>query len=101
MNRKHEHVSCQVGKTNIKLLKENLSIDNHKEPIKGESPKKTENKPLHHKKTSKRTSPQEKIENSTPSHCHKEGTRWVNMLQKQTEENNKRMIHQEHHKKTN
>ncbi len=93
MNRRHESLSAQANKQNIKEIKS--SIDRDTVSLKAESQTITTKAPsLKRVSTSKRTSPKEKIVNTTPSHPHKEGSRWAEMLQRQTTENNLRMTKQ-------
>lgn len=44
-----------------------------------------------HKKTSKRTSPDEVKEHTAPDHPHKEGERWIHNLQQQTNQKAKKL----------
>ncbi len=94
MNRRHENMSCQANKKNTKAVKDGME---HETPSKKKKSCKKCAPPedTKHKKTSKRTSPSEKIEDSTPSHPHKEGDRWGEMLKRQTDENNRRIQLQE------
>jgi hypothetical protein len=94
MNRRHENMSCQANKKNTKAVKDGLE---HETPLKKSKSCKKSEPPCEskHKKTSKRSSPKDKIEDSTPSHPQKEGNRWGDMLKKQTEENNRRIKQQE------
>ncbi len=50
------------------------------EALKAELVKKAK----HHKKTSKRTSPKEKIEGSTPAHVHTENEHWARCVRSQS-----------------
>jgi hypothetical protein len=94
MNRRHENLSCQANKKNIKNVKEGVL---HETPIteKSSCKKCAPPKETKHKKTAKRTSPKDKIEGSAPSHPNKEGERWSDMLKRQTEDNNRRLRIQE------
>ncbi len=90
MNKRHENLSAQANKQNIKEVRISLNS----ETIEAKSSiasKSCCEKESCGKKTSKRTSPNDSLSGSSPSHPHKEGSRWNDMLQKQTTENNLRM----------
>ncbi len=93
MNRRHESLSAQANKQNLKEIKSSIGQDTVNLKAKIETTT-TKAPSLKRVSTSKRTSPKEKIVNTTPSHPHKEGNRWAEMLQRQTTENNLRMTKQ-------
>ena len=76
MNRRHEHLSCQSNKNNIKCVKEGIDHD-----TPDTSPK---------KKKAKKTASKKKADEPPKSE-----NKWGDMLQKQTEENERRLQLQE------
>lgn len=97
MNRRHEPLSCQMQKKSKKAVREGIKEETPAEKSL-ESAEVQEIVDLKGKKTSKRTNLSGRANDSTPNHALKEGNRWVNMLQKQTEENNLRL--RQHQDKT-
>ena len=94
MNKRQEPVSIRVNKKNSKEVHKVMEAGDLLPPKKAKKaiivpslhPQK---KPL--KKHSKRTSPGEKIENSSPAHCHTENEHWERSLRKHIDINRRNL----------
>lgn len=94
MNRRHSVSSKRVAKKTTKEVKKGVVQEDTLVKKRAISAKKALTAPAKsvkaHKKPSKRTSPKEEIENSTPAYPHREGSRWMKVLNKQTTAKNVR-----------
>ncbi len=86
MNRRHNLSDIRLIKEERKAIKKGLKDYIPSEKVKKKTLQLTKvlTAPLkHHKKTCKRDSTGESIENSPPSYPHKEGGRWISTLRAQ------------------
>ena len=85
MNKRRENITARQEKKEHKEVKKAMKMETIISP---KSPKalKVElvKKAKHHKKTSKRTSTDEKIEGSTPAHVHTENEHWARCVRSQS-----------------
>lgn len=93
MNRRHDVSDKRVNKKNKKEVKSGLK--NETMPEKRKPYVKKVLAPFltkKVKKTSKRTSPSDSIENSMPAYPHKEGGRWISSTNKQIADKNIKLL---------
>lgn len=85
MNRRKEPVSARAGKKIEKEVHKGIKADSQ---LSTQTMKVIQKKAVQristHKKQSKRTAPQEKIEGSVPAHVHTENEHWRKAIQKQS-----------------
>lgn len=85
MNRRHNLSDVRLVKKEYKEIKKGIRTDTPivKKITKTQEPLKPLTPIKHRKKTSKRDSTGEDIENSSPSYPHKEGGAWIKSLKAQ------------------